>query len=89
MPHQRVRAKSAGSRFDAGSHAAAHLIVREVMTAALSFNDIRRGVPLISLRPLKATINLEYLRLNYQLSNKISFSGLISVLDAEVGHWGM
>jgi len=34
---------------------------------------------------LKATINLEFYRLNYQLSNEINFSGLISVLDAAVG----
>ena len=42
----------------------------------------------LSLRSLKATINLEYYRFNYQLSNEINFSGLIFVLDAEVGHWG-
>ena len=49
-------------------------------------------LPLPSWRPveepypsLKATINLEYYRFNYQLSNEINFSGLISVLDAEVG----
>ena len=39
----------------------------------------------LSVPSLKATINLEYYRLNYQLSNEINFSGLISVLDAEVG----
>ena len=39
----------------------------------------------LSLPSLKATINLEYYRFNYQLSNEINFSGLISVLDAEVG----
>lgn len=40
---------------------------------------------LCSLPSVKATINLEYYRFNYQLSNEINFSGLISVLDAEVG----
>jgi hypothetical protein len=38
----------------------------------------------VALPSLKATINLEYYRFNYQLSNEINFSGLISVLDAEV-----
>ena len=33
----------------------------------------------------EAPINLEYYRFNYQLSNEIHFSGLVSVLDAEVG----
>jgi hypothetical protein len=31
---------------------------------------------------VKATINLEYYRFNYQLSNDINFSGLISAVDA-------
>jgi hypothetical protein len=39
----------------------------------------------LSLPSSKATINLEYYRLNDKLSNEISFSGVISVLDAEVG----
>ena len=46
------------------------------------------GLPYTRLCPypsLKAIINLEYYRFNYQLSNEINFSGLISVLDAEVG----
>jgi hypothetical protein len=40
----------------------------------------RGSVPTV----LKAKINFEYCRFNYQLSNEINFSGLISVLDAEV-----
>jgi hypothetical protein len=39
----------------------------------------------LSLPSLKATINLEYYRFNYQVSNEINFSGLISVLNTEVG----
>jgi hypothetical protein len=38
----------------------------------------------LALPVFEATINLEYYRFNYQLSNEINFSGLISVLDAEV-----
>ena len=39
----------------------------------------------LSLRSSKAAINLEYLRLNYQLATEINLSSLNSVPDAEVG----